>query len=103
MSWLVGFLFWAGLAICFVCVVMANGCYAVMFEQLNRRLPEGQKLERPFLSYKWAAIVSLHEELCPESQVRAELRLLKRVLVLTFGSIAFVMLAWVISKGPAQR
>ncbi len=82
---------------------MANRCYDVMLDQVNRRLPEGQKIKRPFFSHKWPAIVSLHEQFYPESRVRAEHRFLIRLSVITFASMGFIILAWVISRGPVHR
>jgi 4-hydroxybenzoate polyprenyltransferase len=103
MSILVSLLIWGALAICLICAAMANRCYDVMLDQVNRRLPEGQKIKRPFFSHKWSAIVSLHEQFYPESRVRAKHRLLIRLLFMTFAITGFIMLAWVISRGPVHR
>ena len=103
MSYLIGVLFWGGFAICLICAAMVNRCHAVMLDQVNRRLPEGQKMKRPFFSYKWHAIVSLHEQFYPGSCVRAEQKFLLRLSAIAFGSIGFIMLAWVIYRGPVHR
>jgi hypothetical protein len=103
MSLLVSLLIWAAIAIVLICIAMGNRNYDAMLDEVNRRLPEGQKIKRPFFSCKWHAIVSLHEQLYPESPTRREQRLLIRVLLITFVSLAFISIAWVLSKGPVQR
>jgi hypothetical protein len=102
MSILVSLLISIAFAICLICAAMANHGYDVMLDEVNRRMPGGQRIKRPFFSYKWPAIVSLHEQLYPGSRIRRKHKLLIRVLVITLGSVGFIMLAWVISRGPAH-
>ena len=104
MSWLVGFLIWAGFAICLICALMANRNYDTMLDQVNRRLPDDQKIKRPiFANMNYYEVVRLHSQLYPGSRVRAKSRFLMRLMIITFGSLAFIAVAWVIFKGPMQR
>ena len=99
MAWLVGSRIYGCFAISLICAVMINRRYDIMLDQLNARLPEGQKIKRPFLSHKWPQIVSLHGQYYPGSRVGAENRFLFRVFVISFGIMALVAIGWVIPRG----
>jgi hypothetical protein len=61
-----------------------------MLEEVQRRLPEGQKIKYPRLSYKYSQIVNLHAEFYPESRIRAVSRFLFRMGAATIGSLMLI-------------
>jgi hypothetical protein len=61
-----------------------------MLEEVEHRLPEGQQIKFPRLSYQYSQIVKLHAQFYPESRVRAVSRFLFRIAVVTIGSVMLI-------------
>lgn len=90
-------LIWACGASFMICIFGVLLCYDVMLEEVQGRLPEGQKIKHPYLSNKFYEIVRLHGEFYPQSRLRSATRFLFRILAITF--LVFISLAWFISRG----
>ena len=65
-------------------------CREIMLEEVEHRLPEGQQIKFPRLSYQYSQIVKLHAQFYPESRVRAVSRFLFRIAVVTIGSVMLI-------------
>lgn len=90
-------------AISTVCGLGVGLCREIMLEDVQRRLPEGEKIKFPYLSYKYPQILSLHAEFYPESRIRAVSRFLTWVALSSIGSLGVIALAIVIFKGAQQH
>lgn len=73
-------------------------CREIMLDQVQRRLPEGQKITYPYLSWKYPEILKLHEQYYPEARIRAVSRFLKYVALITIGTLGLGMLGTVILR-----
>jgi len=65
-------------------------CREIMLEEVQRCIPEGQKIEYPRLSYKYSQMVSLHTQFYPESRIRAVSRFLFGMALATMGSLMLI-------------
>jgi hypothetical protein len=65
-------------------------CREIMLDEVQRRLPEGQKIKYPYLSYKYSQIVRLHAQFYPESRIRAASRFLFGMALVTMGSLMLI-------------
>jgi len=72
----------------------------IMLDEVQRRLPEGEKIRFPHLSYKYFEIVRLHAQFYPESRIRAVARFLIYAGAFAMGSIALIML-WSVARNSA--
>ena len=79
-----------------VCGTGVALCREIMLDQVQRRLPEGQKIKYPYLSWKHSQIVQLHEQYFPNSSARAVSRFLTYAALSTIGTLAVYLLATVI-------
>lgn len=77
-------------------------CREIMLEEVQRRLPEGQKIKYPYLSYKYSQIVQAHERFCPESRIRAVSRFLFGMALVTMGSLMIISFGLVMFRLLAQ-
>lgn len=84
------------------CALGASLCREIMLEEVQRRLPEQQKIRHPYLSWKIFEIIRLHEQYYPESRIRAVNRFLIYLFVMTMGSIAIVGFVFAFSKQLAR-
>jgi hypothetical protein len=73
-------------------------CREIMLEEVQRRLPEGQKIQHPRLSHKYSQIVKAHEQFYPESRIRPVSRLLFGMALVTMGSLMILMFGLVMSR-----
>jgi hypothetical protein len=76
-------------------------CREIMLEELQRRLPDEQKIKYPRLSYKYPLIARMHAEFYPESRIRALSRFLFGIAILTMGTLMFGSLVMVIYRRVA--
>jgi hypothetical protein len=88
----------ASVALFALCGAGVSLCREIMLEEVQRRLPEGQKIKYPYLSYKYSQIVRLHEQFYPESRIRAVSRFLFRMGILTIGSLMFILFGLVMYR-----
>jgi hypothetical protein len=73
-----------------------------MLEEVQRRLPEGQKIKYPYLSYKYSQIVKAHELFYPESRIRAVSRFLLGMALVTMGSLMIISFGLVMFRQLTQ-
>jgi hypothetical protein len=88
-------------AISALCATGVALCRELMLDQLQRHLPEGQKIKHPHLSYKYSEIVRLHAQFYPESQIRVVSRFLFGTAALTMDSLIILSLVLVIFRQAA--
>lgn len=86
-------------AVCGTGIVL---CREIMLEEVQRRLPEGQKISYPYLSWKYPEIVRLHAQYYPESRIRAASRFLKVLALTSIGTLGLGALVIVIVRS-AQK
>lgn len=77
-------------------------CREIMLEEVQRRLPEGQKIKYPYLSYKYSQIVQAHEQFYPESRIRAVSRFLFGMALVTMGSLMIISFGLVMFRQLTQ-
>lgn len=95
--WVVG-----SVAFSALCGVGVALCREIMLEEVQRQLPEGQKIKHPHLNYRYFEIVNQHARFFPQSRIRAVSKFLVWMACLTMGSLMIITLGIVILRGARQ-
>jgi hypothetical protein len=79
--WVVG-----SVVICTGCGLGVALCREIMLGEV-KRYPEGQNIKYPYLSWTYPEVIRVHQQLYPESRIRAVSRFLTYVGFITIGSL----------------
>jgi hypothetical protein len=83
--WVVG-----SLVVFAICGLGVALCREIILGEV-KGYPEGQKIKYPYLSWTYSEIVRVHQQLHPESRIRAVSRFLTYVGFITMASLALGM------------
>jgi len=88
------------LVVALLCGFGMMACYRIMIDEVQVRLPENARIRMPAASWNTLKITRLHRDFYPGSRISAVFRLLARVALACFATVAIVMIYAVFSKPP---